>query len=213
MDKSSARTLADLDDLDLQIIRLLQEDGRSSNVAIARRTGVSEPTIRKRIERLIQDGIIRITAVLNPRQAGYTAGVVIGIRTYPGRAREVAEQLLPLNEVVYVGYVTGRFDLIVEILLRDEESMLAFLSQRLGDFPGIAAIETFHILRADKINFDWKLPDEIGPAVQRAAADHSAGPAHGCPSIAKARAGNGRRPTRRGAARMVPASENGIDRP
>jgi Lrp/AsnC family transcriptional regulator for asnA, asnC and gidA len=199
MENNSSRILADLDDLDLQIVRLLQEDGRFSNVEIARRIGVSDPTVRKRIERLIQDGIIRITAVLNPRTAGYTAGVIAGIRAYPGRTRAVAEQLLPLNEVVYVSYVTGRFDLIVELLLHDEDEMLTFLSQRLGEFSGIASVETFHILRADKINYDWKLPAEVSPGLHMDPVDLRAADApKGRRTVGEAPAGNGRRAARRG---------------
>ncbi|MGH2617748.1 MAG: Lrp/AsnC family transcriptional regulator [Thermomicrobiales bacterium] len=207
MENVFGRVIADLDELDLQIIRLLQEDGRFSNVAIARRTGVSEPTVRKRVERMIQDGIIRVTAVLNPRTAGYNAGAIIGIRTYPGRAQEVAEQLLPLNEVVYLGYITGRFDLLVELLLPDEEQMLTFLTRRLGDFPGIDTIETFHILRADKINYDWKLPEERVPAARATPIDRrGAGPPRGRQGTGKAPPGNGRRPTRRGTSNPAPAA-------
>lgn len=161
MDNQKARDLFDLDEIDLQAIRYLQEDGRLSNSEIARRIGVSEPTVRKRIERLIQDGIIKVVAVLNPRRAGYAAGALVGIRTYPGQAQEVGEQLAQLNEVIYLGYITGRFDLLIEVLLHDEDEMFAFLTRRLRDFPGIAAVETFHVLRGEKINYDWKLPAEV----------------------------------------------------
>ena len=153
--------------------------------------------MRKRIERLIQDENIRIIAVLNPRTADHSAKVIVGIRANPGRAQDVAAQLLPLNEVVYVGYVTGRFDLIVELLLRDEAEMLAFLSQRLGEVPGIASIETFHILRADKINYDWKLPTEVVPALRSAPGDHRAtGSPYGRRAIGGAPSGIGRRSAR-----------------
>jgi Lrp/AsnC family transcriptional regulator for asnA, asnC and gidA len=161
MDHEKPRDLFDLDETDLQTIRLLQEDGRLSNSEIARRIGVSEPTVRKRIERLIQDEIIKVVAVLNPRRAGYAAGALVGIRTYPGRTQEVGEQLVLLNEVIYVGYITGRFDLLVEVLLHDEDEMFVFLTRRLRDFSGISAVETFHVLRNEKINYDWKLPVEM----------------------------------------------------
>lgn len=160
MENDSGRTLFDLDEYDLQIVRLLQENGRRSNSDIARQIGVSEPTVRKRIDRLIQDRIIKIVAIFNPRRTGYTSQMLIGMRTQVGRAQEVGEQLAGLNEVVYVGYVTGRYDLLVEVMLRDDDEMFEFLTERLRDVPGIVSTETLHILRTAKINYDWKLPEE-----------------------------------------------------
>ncbi len=160
MGNGNGRTLLDLDEIDLRIIRLLQEDGRRSNSEIARQIEVSEPTIRKRIDRLIQQGTIKIAAVLNPRQSGYVANALVGIRAEVGKIRDVGEQLARLNEVVYVGYVTGRYDLVIEVLLHTEDEMFDWITCRLPAVSGIAITETFSILRMAKINYDWKLPDE-----------------------------------------------------
>lgn len=161
MDNQSGRTLSDLDDCDLQIVRLLQENGRRSNSAIARGIGVSEPTVRKRIDRLIQDRIIKVAAVFDPRRTGYSTNALIGIRTHVGRVQEVGERLAQFNDVVYVGYITGRYDLLIEVMLKDDDQVFDFLTRRLRDYPGIATTETFHVLRTAKINYDWKLPDEV----------------------------------------------------
>src|SRR5579885_2255980 len=76
MDNDNGRTLSDLDEIDLRIVQLLQENGRRSNSDIARQIGVSEPTVRKRIERLVQDRIIKVVAVFNPRRTGYTSSAL-----------------------------------------------------------------------------------------------------------------------------------------
>lgn len=88
---------------------------------------VSEPTVRKRIDRLFRDEVIKVAAVLNPGKTGYATDVVIGIRVAPGKLLEVGEELAAFDEVVYLGYVTGQYDIIVEMLFRDDEALFAFL--------------------------------------------------------------------------------------
>jgi Lrp/AsnC family transcriptional regulator, regulator for asnA, asnC and gidA len=168
MENIEGRTLFDLDEIDLRIVYLLQDNGRRSNSEIARSVGVSEPTARKRIERLMQDGIIKVEAILNPRRSGYSAQAHVGIHCVPGRTEEVGEQLADLNEVVYVGYMAGRYDILIEVMLRDQDELFHWLSRRLADFPGIADVETFYILRTAKINYDWKLPPDMFERVRLA---------------------------------------------
>ncbi len=156
------RRLDDLDAIDVAILRRLQEQGRIPNVRIARELGISEPTVRKRIERMIGDGIIKVVAVLDPRKTGYATDVVIGMRVEPGRALEVGRALSARDEVVYLGYVTGRYDLIVEMLFRDDEALFGFLAGELSSLNGVISTETYHVLRTEKINYDWKLPAEFG---------------------------------------------------
>jgi len=162
----SGRGLDDLDDTDIAIVRLLQEHGRTSNAQIARDLGVSEATVRKRIDRLFQDEVIKVTAVLNPRKLGYTSDVLIGIRVAPGRLLEVGRVLAALDQVVYLGYVTGSYDILTEMLFRDDEELFHFLEQEMPSIDGVVSTETSHVLRTGKINYDWKLPAEFGPRRQ-----------------------------------------------
>jgi Lrp/AsnC family transcriptional regulator for asnA, asnC and gidA len=161
MTTNEGRDLDDLDAIDLAIIRMLQEQGRRTNAEIARSQGVSEPTIRKRIDRMFSDGIIKVVAVLNPRKTGYTTDVLIGMRVEPGRLVEVGEALAKREEVVYLGYVTGRHDILVEMLFRDTDALFESLNGDLPQIEGIVSTETYTVLRAGKINYDWKLPSQF----------------------------------------------------
>lgn len=156
------RVLDDLDPIDLAIVRLLQDQGRTTNAHIARVLGVSEPTVRKRIDRLVQDEIIKVVAVLNPSKTGYRTDVLIGISVEPGSLLVVGEALSRREEVVYLGYTTGRHDILVEMLFRDDEALFDFLDQHLPALGPIVSTETYHVLRTGKINYDWKLPIESG---------------------------------------------------
>lgn len=170
---NGSRVLDDLDPLDLGIIRLLQEQGRTPNAAIARHLGVSEPTVRKRIERLVGDGILKIVAVLNPDQTGFATDVVIGVRTEPGAMLAVGSALSAMEECLYLGYVTGRFDIIVEMIFRDDAALFRFLNETVPTMPGIISTETSYVLATGKINYDWKLPSDVG--AQRAGAGAARG--------------------------------------
>ncbi len=161
------RMLDDLDAIDIAIVRLLQEQGRTTNAHIARQLGVSEPTIRKRIDRLVQDEIIKVVAVLNPRKTGYQTDVLVGIRVQPGSLLVVGEALSRVEEVVYLGYTTGRHDILVEMLFRDDDALFEFLNGRLPSLGPIVSTETYHVLRTGKINYDWKLPIEFEGAQSR----------------------------------------------
>jgi Lrp/AsnC family transcriptional regulator, regulator for asnA, asnC and gidA len=153
-----AVTTKDLDALDRQIIDHLQEDGRRSNVAIARVLGVTETTIRHRIDRLISDGFIRIAAVIDPRKTPYLTDAMIWIRLERGKAREAGEHLAALPNVVYVAYTAGRYDMLVEALFESDERLFEFLTAVLSKVPGVLQNETYHVLQTVKINYDWKLP-------------------------------------------------------
>ncbi|MFN3338012.1 MAG: Lrp/AsnC family transcriptional regulator, partial [Thermomicrobium sp.] len=96
-----------IDDLDRSIIRLLQEDSRMPSAEIARRLGVAERTVRARINRLVQDGVVKLVAIVNPGALGYDVTADIFLEVEPGRLEEVAEQLVAMEEVAYVGLTTG----------------------------------------------------------------------------------------------------------
>ncbi len=161
-----AVTTKELDVLDRRIIVQLQEDGRRSNVAIARALGVTETTIRHRIDRLIANGFIRIAAVIDPRKTPYLTDAMIWIRLERGHAREAGEHLAALPNVVYVAYTAGRYDMLIEALFESDEQLFEFLTGTLARVPGVMQNETYHVLQTVKINYDWKLPldhDDAGP--------------------------------------------------
>jgi Lrp/AsnC family transcriptional regulator for asnA, asnC and gidA len=164
LSRAQERTFDDLDATDVAILRRLQENGRLPNARIARELGLSEPTVRKRIDRMVQDDIIKVVAVLNPRKIGYASDVLIGIRTETGRMVEVGEKLAKNERVVYLGYIAGRYDILVEMLFRDDADLLEFLNSEIPHLGGVTGMETSHVLRTGKINYDWKLPADYKPS-------------------------------------------------
>ena len=68
-----------IDDLDREIVRILQEDAQYTNTSLAAMVGVSEATVRRRIQKLIDENVFRIRAVSDPFKLGYTVIVIIGV--------------------------------------------------------------------------------------------------------------------------------------
>ena len=82
-----------IDATDRQIIALLQADGRASNVDIARAVGVTEGTVRKRVERLLSEGIIRVVAVPNVDKLGLEVETVIMLKVDLGQSTRAGDAL------------------------------------------------------------------------------------------------------------------------
>jgi Lrp/AsnC family transcriptional regulator for asnA, asnC and gidA len=148
----------ELDPTDLEIIRLLQDGGRTTNIEIARAIGVAEGTVRRRIERLVVRGIMKVVAVLDPAKLGYMTDAIIGVSTERTAMLKVGSSLAKLPEVVYVSYTTGVYDIIIEVLFRSDRDLFRFLTETLSKVDGIRSSVTFHVLRTAKRYYDWKLP-------------------------------------------------------
>ena len=132
-----------MDELDLRIIGLLQIDGRTSNSDLARELGVSEGTIRRRLWRLVQRDVIRITAVPNIEKMGYAATALVGVQTRPGKADDVAEALARLEEVHYAAVTTGAFDVFLWVGLESAQRLGDFLHTKVAPVEGVQRTETF----------------------------------------------------------------------
>lgn len=149
-----------LDQIDKRIVELLQHDGRMSNTEIARRVGVGEATVRRRIERLQRDGTVTIAAFLNPFHFGYAGVAIIGLRVDLGRTTAIAESLAAHDEVRYIALATGAYDLVLEVAFPDPLSLRTFLTERLGAVDGIRAVETSLTPAILKFTDRWWRPEE-----------------------------------------------------
>lgn len=151
-----------LDGIDRQLVGILQRDGRASHAEVARRLGTSEATARRRLERLLADGRVRVVAVVNPLQLGMIDAIV-GVHAQPDRVAQVAEALAALPEVRYVGITTGVYDLILECLFRSREEELIFFTEKIAAIPGIVRTQTSTVLLTKKATYDWEADESAGP--------------------------------------------------
>ncbi|MBC7262996.1 MAG: response regulator [Chloroflexi bacterium] len=154
-----------MDAIDRQIIALLQTDGRMSNVDIARTIGVAEATVRKRIDRLLSEGLVRVVAMPAVDRLGLEVETVIMLKVDLGQVARIGEQLAAMKEVRSVKYTTGEYDIILEAVFPSDEDLLRFLTSRLARIQGIRATATSHVLKNVKQSSDWILPREGPPLI------------------------------------------------
>ena len=135
-----------VDDLDNQIIEILSLDGRMSNASIARNLGVSEGTIRRRLNILKDEGIINVKVVLNPNYLASETEAIIGIQVDLSLIREVVLKLNEINEVRWVNITSGSFDIFVNVSTKSLSDLLVLLQNKIGKIDGVKKIETFTTL-------------------------------------------------------------------
>ena len=146
---------AKIDDIDLNIIKFLNEDGRTPFSQIAQRLGVSTGMIRQRYHRLVQEGVLQVVAVTNPLLMGFTTMAQIGVKVDVSRMQEIADQIAKFEEVIYLVLLTGSYDLHIEVVCRDKSHLLDFLTNKLHSVKGIKDTETFICMRIAKEVYTW----------------------------------------------------------
>ncbi len=139
-----------LDETDLKIMEALQKDGRVAFAQIAEQLGVSPGMIRQRYARLVEQGFLRVVAISNPLRMGYKTMAMIGIRAEGSKLLDVAEKVSRLDEVIYMIISSGRFDIFAEVVCRDHEDLLRFITEKLSTIDGVRESESFMHLKIIK---------------------------------------------------------------
>jgi Lrp/AsnC family transcriptional regulator for asnA, asnC and gidA len=146
-----------LDEVSKAIIEQLQQDGRRSYAAIGKEVGLSEAAVRQRVQRLIDSGVIQVVAVTDPLQLGFARQAMIGI-TVDGPIEPVAEAIAAIEEVDYVVFTAGTYDLLAEIVAESDEHLLSLISGAIRTIPGVSRTETFMYLKLQKQTYNFGVP-------------------------------------------------------
>ncbi len=154
-----------MDHTDRQIVRLLHQDGRRSNVEIARELGVSEGTIRKRIERLLSSGELQIRGLVEPQAVGLATRAMISMTVELAQLDRVSRLLGGMPEVLSVKWLTGEYDLVVEAAFETDAHLVAFLNDRISRIAGITRTQTAHVLHIEKEGHQWAPPPPPRPTI------------------------------------------------
>lgn len=145
-----------LDNIDEQIIELISDNGRLPNTEIAEQLHISESTARRRINRLINEDIIKIVTVRNPDRFSKFTTTIIGVSCERKRIEMIEQYLTNQKETRYVGYSTGKWDIMIEAFFLDNEHLLEFLL-KLGELEGVNDVESSIILRVAKFTYEWEV--------------------------------------------------------
>jgi Lrp/AsnC family transcriptional regulator, regulator for asnA, asnC and gidA len=151
-----------LDVLDYAIIHLLTEDGRMSTGEMAKKLDVTAPTIRSRVKILEENGLFKVTGVIDPsrHQNMITALVAMNIQS-EGQMDKIRTKISQLPNVAWVGLVAGRYDIIAEVVcMGGVDELSKFTTETILEIGNVVKSETFIIMKS---NQNWlKLPEGVG---------------------------------------------------
>ncbi|MEM7334231.1 MAG: Lrp/AsnC family transcriptional regulator [Chloroflexota bacterium] len=135
-----------LDDLDRKILDIMQGNGRISNAQLAERISLSPAATHKRLKRLEQEGYIEgYYAKINRRKLGYRmlCYIHISIKTHSrDELNKFREMLKEMPEVLACSFVTGEFDYVVKVAIRDEADLESFILNKITPVPGVSQVST-----------------------------------------------------------------------
>jgi Lrp/AsnC family transcriptional regulator for asnA, asnC and gidA len=131
-----------IDAVNLDIIRHLK-DGRKSYKLIAQELSITENTVRSRVNRMIEDGILEISGNVRVDVLRGHSLLYLGVKLKTMELQEKAKEFSRLKGVVSVGIVTGRYDLILQVLLSEEYNLLEFVTGQVAKIKDVQTVESF----------------------------------------------------------------------
>lgn len=146
----TARSLT-LDETDRALIDSLRLDGRKGLAALGTEVGLSGDAVRERLRRLTAEGIVQITCSVDARLLGFHTLALLGLNV-TSSAHRIGEELSKVQEFDLVGCTSGRFDLFVEAVCRDEVHLLETIDQHIRERGDVVGVTTFTYL--DVLKFE-----------------------------------------------------------
>jgi len=162
MEEKLSQVSGGIDDLDLMLVRELEVDARQSNADLAAKLRLSPPTVRRRIEKLIDQEAISIVSIPDQRALGFDLMALIGINTRPGKIDEVVDYLWQQKSSRAIISTTGCYDIFISTTFRNPQKLLLFISQVLGGNPDLVSIETMTVLRLAKSSWMYLRGETTG---------------------------------------------------
>lgn len=142
-----------LDAIDRDILRILQTDGRASIRSVADRVHVSRANAYARINRLIDDGVIRgFTARVDHERAGQGASAYITLKIVQNSWRTVREKLQALPGAAHIALVSGDFDVLLLVHTPDNRTLRELVLTRLQSIPEVLSTRTLLVFEETDLN-------------------------------------------------------------
>ena len=136
-----------IDETNLAIIKQLRE-GRKSFQTIAQELAITENTVRARVNKLIEEGVLEITGLVDPEAIQGHKVAMVGVKLATMALVKKGKEFSALKGVVSVCVVTGRYDLILTVMLNDEHDLLKFYTEEVSRIKEVQSAETFVVYKS-----------------------------------------------------------------
>lgn len=119
-----------IDSLNWKILKHLQANARLSNAEIGRQVGISSPAVSERIKKMEDAGIIHgFKTVVSPFETGYQLKAIITLRAFMGKLKPFLEKVKTYDEVLNCYRITGNENIVMEVILKNQKHLEAFIDQ------------------------------------------------------------------------------------
>lgn len=154
----------EIDKTDVKIVNLLLEDGRIPASEIARRLeDISERAVRYRIERMVEEGVIRVSAIVSPQAFGLTTYADVWMEVESDKILEVANKMAEFQNVSYVACSIGETDVSIQIVAKDTAEVYRFVTEVVRKVPGVRKTTTSIVPIILKDVYQWRVPVPEAP--------------------------------------------------
>jgi Lrp/AsnC family transcriptional regulator for asnA, asnC and gidA len=145
-----------IDDTNIAIIKQLRQ-GKTSVKKIAKSLSIAENTVRARISKMENDGLLEISGYVDPQRIPLHTIVMIGVKLSTMNLVKKGEEFSKLRGVVSVSVVTGRFDLILVVLLKEGFGLLEFYTEEVSQLTDVQSVETFVVYSSYNLKIPYVL--------------------------------------------------------
>lgn len=150
------------DKIDVKIVNILLEDGRMPASEIARRIGdISERAVRYRIDRMVDGGIIQVSAVAKPQAFGLTTIADVWMEVESDRILEVAKKMAEYDNVSYVACGIGESDVSIQVVAKDTAEIYQFITEVVRKVRGVRKTTTSIVPLIIKDVYQWRVPERV----------------------------------------------------
>jgi len=151
--------MSKIDKIDIQIVELLMQAGRMPAAEIARQIGgITERVVRYRIDRMVEDGLISISAIVHPQKIDYSVAADVLLEVETGLILDVAQKLARYDCISYVACSIGETDVSVQVLAKDTKEVYRVVTEIIGKIPGVRKTTTSIVPLVLKDVYQWQIP-------------------------------------------------------
>ncbi len=155
-------TMYEFDKTDIKIVNLLLEDGRMSASEISRRMAdISERAIRYRVDKMIEEGVIQISAVVSPEALGFNIKADVWLEVESDMILDVAKKMVLFENVTYVACGIGQNDISIQVVAKDTAEIYHFVTEVVRKVHGVRKTTTSIVPIILKDVYQWRIPEKI----------------------------------------------------
>jgi len=152
----------EIDKIDVKIVNLLLQDGRMPASEIARQiVGISERVVRYRIERMVENGVIRVSAIVSPKAFALNTNADVWLEVESDKILDVANKLAEFENVTYVACSIGEADVSIQVVGENTGAIYRFVTEIIRKIPGVRKTVTSIVPIVIKDVYQWRVPEKV----------------------------------------------------